>query len=305
MEMFEPGTLKERIGSLQKSVKLYELEQVEEYALEKLKEVGLNHTYDVIANEPPDFWTMGYTEYASSFIFQPLNLEAREAMIADALCDTGDTVDYASMLRNNIKEKTANKYQDRDSYTDVVKPRKNIVVLPGSNKIKQRVCLNKLNYIKTKHGDDVLFKPHPITVHAVIGELKDMFGEENVLPRDSDLYEYIQEADKVYTTHMSESAIYGLALNKVIEPIDTFNEVHMASFYNINKAIFSNQDLGDEVINKICSSYKSGFINPNLEPNWKEKVDKYIEYIMQFKDKRKNWYTIKKDINGEKEIQGN
>lgn len=303
MEMFEPGTLKERIGSLQKSAKLYDLEQVEEYALKKLEEVGLDYAYDVIANEPPDFWTMGYTEYATSFIFQPLNLEARDSMITDAFNDNCDIVDYASMLRDNIEKSNANKYQDRKSHINVIKPKKNLVVLPGSNKIKQKVCLNKLKHISKEHKGDILFKPHPITYHAVIGELKDMFGEENILPRNSDLYEYIKGAEKIYTTHMSESAFYSVALNKTIEPIDVFNEVHMASFYNINKMVFSNQHLGDDVINKICSSYKSGFINPTLEPNWKEKVDKFIDYIIEFKNKHKDWYIIKKD-NGKKEIQG-
>lgn len=305
MEMFEPKTLKERIGPLKKSVKLYELEQVERYALEKLKEVGLDHAYDVIANEPPDFWTMGYTEYATSFIFQPLSLEARSKMITDAFYDDDSAVvNYAEMLRNNIEKNNANKYQGRKSNISTIKPKKNIVVLPGSNKIKQKVCLNKLKHISKKHAGDILFKPHPITNHAVIGELKDMFGEENILPRDSDLYEYIKEAEKVYTTHMSESVFYGAALKKEIEPIDVFNEVHMASFYNINRIIFSNQHLGDEIINKICSSYKSGFINPVLEPNWKEKINKYIEYIMEFKNYHKDWYVINKDPNAKKEIQG-
>mgnify|MGYP000202601471 CR=1 FL=1 len=305
MEMFEPGTLEERIGYLKKASNLKEtLEEVEAYAINKLKDAGLEHSYDVIAHEVPDFITMGYTEYATNFVFQPLSLSAREAMMVDALHDDCETTDYTSLLRDNIKNNKANKYQDRNDPDGKYVPKKILVVLPGSNKLKQKVCLNKLKEVNKIHKGDVLFKPHPITTHAVIGELKDLFGEDAVLPRDTDIYYYLQKAEKVYTTHMSESAIYAVALGKTIEPIDVFNDVHMSSFYNINRILFAHQDKGGEIINKMLSSYKSGCINPNIDKDWRNKVDKYIEYILDYKSKHKGWYIIKDKENVKKEIQG-
>ena len=306
MEMFEPGTLNERIGPLKKAPNLKEnLEQVEAYALDKLKALGLETAYDVIANEPFDFFTMGYTAYATSFIFQPLCLDIRQQMITDAIYDNCEIIDYASMLRDNVKNNLANKYTEREDHSDTHKPKKFLVVLPGSNKLKERVCLNKLKSIRAKHGNEILFKPHPITTHAVVGELKDMFGERNILPRDADLYYYLQNAEKVYTTHISESAMYALALGKEIEPIDVFNEVHGGSFYNINKVLFAYQEQGDELINKMCSSYKSGFINTTIDNDWKDKIDKYIDYIVEYKRRHSKWFVIKKQKDGKKEIQGN
>ena len=62
MEMFNKKVLDERIGPLKKNTKLEPLEQVERYVLRKCRELGLEHSYDVIAEEMPYFKTMGYTE---------------------------------------------------------------------------------------------------------------------------------------------------------------------------------------------------------------------------------------------------
>ena len=65
------------------------------------------------------------------------------------------------------------------------------------------------------------------------------------------MYLYMKAADKVYTTHMSESAVYALALGKTIEPIDVHNRVHGSSYYSINVMLFRRQSEGDELINRI------------------------------------------------------
>lgn len=77
MEMFNKKVLAERIGPLKKNDKLNDLEQVERYVIKKCKELGFEHSYDVIAEEMPYFRTMGYTEYATNFMMQPLNLKMR------------------------------------------------------------------------------------------------------------------------------------------------------------------------------------------------------------------------------------
>jgi len=150
--------------------------------------------------------------------------------------------------------------------------------------------LNKLREVKKRHGDNIYFKPHPITTHAIIGEIKDFFGEDCILPRDIDMYHFLEKAKKVYTTHISESAVYSVALGKEIEPIDVWNQQHRGSFYAINHRLFDNQENGVDFINRVFSSSKSGFFNPNLEENWKHKVDQYFEYIISKRNKYRNWY---------------
>ena len=291
MEMFNKKVLDQRIGPLRKNEKLNQLEQVERYFLRKCKELGLEHSYDVIAEEMPYFKTMGYTEYASNFMAQPLNLKMRTGQILDAYNDNVEDVqDWAAYFKNNVENKIANKYQKRNEDFDRYPDRSVLVVLPGSNKLKTNVCLNKLLAISKKYPNDVYFKPHPITTHAVIGEIKDLFGEDSILPRDIDVYHFLQKAEKVYTTHISETALYSVVLGKDVEPIDVWNNVHQGSFYSVNHSLFDNKDNAIEWINRVFSSPKSGIFNPSIDPDWKTKVDQYVEYIYNKREYYKGWF---------------
>ena len=291
MEMFNRKVLNPRIGKLQKSKNLDILEQVEGYVIRKCSERSIEHSYDVMAEEMPYFKTMGYTEFATSFIMQPLNTRMRNEQMIDAWNhDVKKPDDWKSYLVKNIVEKNANKYQDRQQDFDRWPAKDYLVILPGSNKVKSNICLNRMKFIKKEHGDNVYFKPHPITTHQIVGEMKDFFGESCVLPRHMDVYYYLQKAKTVYTTHISESAIYASVLGKRIEPIDIWNNVLMGSFACINNHLFVNQHQLDNYVNKCFSSYKSGIVNPLIDKDWKGKVDKYFDYICEKRDGYKNWY---------------
>ena len=294
MEMFNKKELDSRIGPLKKAKSLYDLEAVEGYVIRKCGEYGIEHSYDVMAEEMPYFKTIAYTEYAGCFYLQPLNYKLRNEQMIDAYTDKTEIVDYASWLINRIVDKKANKYEDRADTYDKYPPKDYLVVLPGSNKVRENVCLNRLKHIKRLHGDNVYFKPHPITTHQIIGELKDFFGEENILPRHIDMYHYLQKAKGVYTTHISESCIYGIVTGKKTEPIDVWNNIQRGSFYCINNHLLTHQKDAKEYINKTFSSYKSGIINPEVDKNWKEKVDKYMDYIVNKRETYKNWFLADK-----------
>jgi hypothetical protein len=256
MEMFNKKELDKRIGPLRKNDSLYQLEQVEGYVIRKCQEKGIETSYDVMAEEMPYF----------------------------------KTIDYASWLVKNVVDKNSNKYKHRTEEIDKYPAKDYLVVLPGSNKLRENVCLNKLKHIVNKHGNNVLFKPHPITTHQIIGELKDFFGEENILPKNVDMYYYMQKAKGVYSTQISESALYAAVLGKKIEPVDVWNNIQRGSFYCVNSYIYFNQDNIKEYVNRTFSSYKSGIINPELDKDWKKKVDDYIEYICEKREKYKDWY---------------
>tara|TARA_Y100000356_G_scaffold47644_1_gene37811 strand:+ start:5279 stop:6178 length:900 start_codon:yes stop_codon:yes gene_type:complete len=292
MEMFNKKELDSRIGHLKKNKKLYDLEAVEGYVIRKASELGLEHSYDVMAEEMPYFKTLAYTEYAGCFYLQPLNYKLRNEQLVDAYYDndTSDIVDYSSWFINKVVGNDANKYQDRKSDYEKYPAKDYIAVLPGSNKVRENVCLNRMKDISAKHGNNIYFKPHPITTHQIIGELKDFFGEENILPREIDMYYYLQKAKGVYTTHISESCLYGVVLGKDTQPIDVWNNIQRGSFYCINNHLLYHQKDAKNFINKTFSNYKSGIINPEIDKNWKEKVDKYIEYIYNKREKYKGWF---------------
>lgn len=245
MEMFNRKVTKERIGSLEKNKVLDHLREVEKYFLLRMRDYDTEYAYDVVAQEMPYFKTLGYTEYATCFLIGPLNLELRAGQIDEASATKPDKIlDFASYFKNNIEQKVANKYADRKSVEADYPEAGHLVVLPGSNKLKERACLNKLRYIKDLHDTDVYFKPHPLTTYQLIGELKDIFGPESILPRDADLYEFLVKAHTVYTTHISESALYASILDKKIEPIDVYNTIERGSFYTINRHLFNCQAFG-------------------------------------------------------------
>ena len=289
MEMFDEKSMNERIGSMKKNDSLLVLQEVEEYLFKKLRRYDIEASYDVIANEIPYFRTLNYTEFAHCMIIHPLNQELRLKQMTDAYIDNVPvTVDYVDFFRNKILNSDANKYKEMENDKDYPQ-RSNLVVLVGSNKLKDRVCLNKLKYISQKHAGDVWFKPHPITTFSVIGELMDLFGEDNILPRNSNLYSFLVNADVIYTSHMSESAIYSVCLDKQIEPIDVYHKQEQGSFYHINKFLFTEPN-PKEWINRTFNSFKSGVINPVIDSNWKIKIDDYIEYIDQVKESYKDKY---------------
>ena len=288
-EMFNEKSMKERIGTMQKNISLLVLQEVEDYFFKRIKKYDFDPTYDVIANEIPYFRNMCYTEYAHCFIMHPLNQELRLKQIMDAYNDNVEVeYDYANHFKDFVLNKNPNKYLNMVNDKEYPK-RSNLVVLVGSNKLKERLCLNKLRYISNKCGNDVWFKPHPITTHSLIGEIMDIFGEEKILPRNANLYSFLVDADVVYTTHMSESVLYSVCLDKQVEPTDVYQKAEQASFYHINKWLFTEKN-PKEWVNRTFNSYKSGIINPVIDPNWKTKLDNYLEYIDEIRESYKNKY---------------
>ena len=118
-----------------------------------------------------------------------MNFKIRDAQLPDAFNDKDhEVLDYASYFVSNITDNTANKYKDRlDDYQKW--PAKDyLVILPGSNKLKDRCCLNKMRHIQRTHKGNVLVKPHPITTQQTSGEVKEVFGQENELHREMEMY---------------------------------------------------------------------------------------------------------------------
>lgn len=294
MEMFNEKATKERIGGIKKNASLQPLKEVEKYFLNQVKKYKLETSYDVIANELPYFKTLNYTEWAHCFMMHPLQQELRMQQMVDAYNDNlQDQVDYVDYFKQRVTSRSSNKYQHIDMEQEY-EAKEALVILVGSNKLKERICLNKLRWIKDRHEEDVIFKPHPLTTYQLVGELKDMFGNSSVADRDADVYKLLlaENTQLVYTSHMSESAVYAVSLNKQIEPIDAYNKVEQGSFFHVNKFLFTQQD-PKNWINRTLSSHKSGIVNPEIETNWKQKIEAYLDYITTERAKHKDKYVYK------------
>jgi len=290
-DMFNLEDWKERIGTrVTKTAFLGELKQVEDYFVDGCIERGLDAVYDITADENPDFKTMGYTEWASSFIAYPLNNNLRRDMITDAELDDVEVIDFSSYFDSVIESNNANKYTDRQKPRQI--PRKNLVVLVGSNVMREIVSLVKL--VEIKDRGDVYFKPHPLTTHEIIGIMKDNLGEENVLPRDLDMYHFLNGAEKVYGTYYTEAMLYASVQEKDIETIELRHRGERAGFFHLNRWLFRLKGDKRNRINKMLSSPYSGVFNPRVDKDWKNKVDLFLNYMMEQKEFFNGWYIDEK-----------
>ena len=291
MDMFNKKSMNERVGpTIEKSSTLYHLKEVEKYFLAAVKRYKIEAAYDVIANELPYFKTFNYTEWAHSFIIHPLQQELRVRQMVDAYKDDAEQkVNYIDYFKDRIIKGQSNKYT-HITKDEKNKPREHLVVLVGSNKLKERICLNKLKWLRDKYEDDIWFKPHPLTNFSLVGELMDILGENRVLHRDSDMYAFMLDCKVVHNSHLSESLVYAVALGKEVDPVDVYHKAEQGSFYHINKFLFT-EDNPQEWVNRTLNSPKCGIINPEVDSEWKKKIDDYLEYINTVRNSYKNKYV--------------
>lgn len=289
-EMFSERVRDERIGHLKKTKLIGDLREVEEYFLELTKDMDIETSYDVIANESLNFKTIGYTDWGTNFLMYPLQYEIRQDCMTEAFMSPEPVVDYVKYYEDRLMKKEANKYEGRLEPTK--EPREALVILVGTNKLKQQVDIDKLIYIYNVHEGNILFKPHPLTTHEFIGFLKDKVGDECVLDRDEDMFHYIKRSEMIYTTHYSESVIYSAILGKKFEPIDRYEQQQRGGFSHVSNFLFKNQfnPEAKEIINRVFSCSRSGIINPRIDKDWKLKMRTYIDYIMHLRELYKPWY---------------
>lgn len=293
--MFGEENQKHQYGpDLVLSERLNGLRELEHYFFNACVKKRIQPSFDLTGEEPPYFQTLNYTNYAGLFIAHPLQTELSIRQMYDAFREGSHLEmkrEFRGFLMNAISGKVANKYNTERSPTS--RFRKAVVVLPGSNRLKTHVCLNKIRWIYKRHGEDVVFKPHPITHEHTLSE----FAHRANLPisafsgKDEDLYEIIAHAGYVYTTHISESAAYAAILGKHVSPIDPVQTRFYSSFAHINYFFFSEPN-SDEWVDQMFSSPKSGVFHPEVDSNWKEKIDEYLDYILDLRDRYKNAYTF-------------
>jgi tetrahydrodipicolinate N-succinyltransferase len=104
------------------------------------------------------------------------------------------------------------------------------------------------------------------------------------------MYKLLIGCEVAHLSHMTESAVYAVALGKEVDPIDVYNKVHEGSFYHINKNLFNNNDPYNWM-QKALNSPKSGIVNPELQENWQKQMEMYFEYIMEKREEYKYDYV--------------
>lgn len=274
--------------------RLRRLEQLERYFRKKCIRAGIEYSYDCTADENTYFKTINYTSYAGLFMMQPLCISHGMFQMFDAKADNMKDAGHIDWILENLKNKQGGKYTDgtgkelkksdlaKDGFTA-------LLVLPGSNKIYQHTSTRKLKHIIKQYGKHLVIKPHPLTKADVLADLEKVQGKALIADKHSDLYDLMERSKKVFTTHISETALTGLLLGKKVSPMEVFGRRHIGAFAHINHFCFSEPD-PIPVIKKIFASPKSGIVHPDIDENWQKKIDDYFEYSMTLRDIQKDHY---------------
>lgn len=292
-KMFDKKEIKKHIGEEVKfRDRLNALKPVEDYFLDKCKKVGIESSYDCTADENTYFKTINYTSYAGLFIMHPLSFGQQLFQMYDAKADHLESAGHVEWLEDNIKRNELSKYVKSDgSELSKISDRdvEAVAVLAGSNKFFEHTSKVKFERIIKRHGNKLVLKPHPITNTDVLGQIFNMKGEAYMASRTDDLYSIMQKASTVYTTHISETALTALLLGKKISPLEPFNRRLTGSFFHINHFCFSEPEPVD-TIKSIFASPKSGVVHPEVDGDWKAKVDEYFDYVMAKRRLQKGHY---------------
>lgn len=288
-EAFKEATPKQKI------LDLAEVEEVfEDMMLAKMPEIEISH--DCTAYENPYFKTLNFTTYAGCFIIHPLNPDLALHQCIDAISDFDDTYAfnrYKAYFVNKVNNDNANKYTqvcvDPEKYVE------ELIVPPGTDKLKKNyISMPKLAELRDT-SSSLGIKPHPLTKESDWLEQKQFFNDEERhinYHMNDDLYLLLRKADTIHTSHLSESAIYAAVLHKNIGSIDNYFKINRSSFYHINSLIIGKQKEEAHInVLKAFSNYKSGIIQPLVDNNWLDKLEKYLDYIRKVRLSYKGLYV--------------
>ena len=261
-------------------------QDVEVYIRLRCREHGIECSFDVTAQENPYFKTMNYTAFAGMIIMHPLDFSQSMFQMYDARQDCLPDAGHIEFIRDRINSGRASKYVSKsvdEASFDAV------AVLCGHNKFKPHIDVRRLDDAVRRYGKRLAIKPHPISAESLIEYLNNYKDFATILDLDDDVYDVIKSSNHVYTTHISETALTSLILGKTIEPLDHVQNRHSCSFGHINHFCFTERD-PVVVIGSIFASAKSGVICPQVDVDWKSKVDEYFDYSMWKRAKQKGFY---------------
>ena len=255
---------------------------VEEYFREQCLIRGVDVSYDCTAGEPLHFKTLNYTTFAGLFICNPLQFQLSFQQIQDASVDNLESIGHLGFVKTKHK---GGKYSGAS--IEFTEGREyNMAVLPGGNKF-DTLDWDKLKEL-SKEDLPLVVKPHPVSTPADLDEIQRRLPRVVMAPRLSKLYPIISGASKVYTTHVSETALTASLLGKSTHFMDKYPHCMTGSFSHITYQLFSKR-MTLESLDKAFASPKSGIIHPEVDLLWQDKVDSYLDYIMQQRENQRGY----------------
>jgi hypothetical protein len=278
--------------------RIQNLHKVEKYFIEQCEKLNIEFSYDCQASERVNWSTLNYTNYCGMMFISPLCHETSLVQLYDAALDNMNDIGHINFIKNNIKNNIANKYllnTDRDDKEFKKYDGKRadyVCVLPGHNKF-HHVNGRKIKTIANHFRSNLIFKLHPITTDEILRDS----GFHSIVERyncqvagqDIHLYDLIEKSKGIYSTYASETALTALICGKTVEPIDNYDNINNNGFSPISHFCYNYKD-AVEKLSKIFASHKSGIIHPDIDKDWKDKVNNYLKYILEKRELQNGFF---------------
>lgn len=195
---------------------------------------------------------------------------------------------FKAIINSDIKidEKRVAKVMDNLQNKYYLQPSKNfydkVIFLPGSNLLCKPDCID-IRRVDKLVKEGYIIKPHPITAHIFIAELRARYGYDKVLGKKEGGHELLLNASKIATAQNSEMGIVALLLGKDIEMVSfpvKKREKRLLTYESFYDALARTD--AKKTILKLFSAKNSGIIF-NFDEDADERLERYLANFWEYK----------------------
>jgi|TARA_R100000329_G_scaffold140308_1_gene122515 hypothetical protein len=264
-------------SSMRPKEQLQDLNEFKTYLLPE-EARGTTFEYDVWfnTNENVTIRKWLYTDFLGKGIYVRVNSRPINTKLFKSIVNSDIKIDEERIekIRNNLENKYS--LQWNTEFYDKV------VFLPGSNLLCKGTVINH-GRVKALVDQGWKVKPHPITAHIYMADLKRRYGAENVLNKKEGGFELLLNCKEMACSQNSEMGLIALLLGKNIQmvsyPVEK-REKNLLTYESFYESIAETN--AKETILKLFSSKRSGIIF-NFDTDAKDRLENYLNNFWEYK----------------------
>ena len=264
-------------SSMRPKADLLDLNEFKHYLLPD-KYRGAEFDYDVWfnTNENMTIRKWLYTDFLGKGIYLRVTSKPVNTRLFHSIINSDIEIDEERIEK--IKGNLQNKY----SLQWNTEFHEKVIFLPGSNLLSKGTVID-MNRVRALVKEGYKIKPHPITAHIFMAELRMAFGAENVLGKKEGGFELLMNCKEVATAQNSEMGLIALLLGKPIRlvsyPVED-REKNLLTYESFYESLAGTN--AKDTILKLFSSKRSGIIF-NFDEDAKERLENYLNNFWEFK----------------------
>ena len=264
-------------SSMRPKADLLDLNEFKHYLLPD-KYRGAEFDYDVWfnTNENMTIRKWLYTDFLGKGIYLRVTSKPVNTRLFHSIINSDIEIDEERIEK--IKGNLQNKY----SLQWNTEFHEKVIFLPGSNLLSKGTVID-MNRVRALVKEGYKIKPHPITAHIFMAELRMAFGAENVLGKKEGGFELLMNCKEVATAQNSEMGLIALLLGKPIKlvsyPVED-REKNLLTYESFYESLAGTN--AKDTILKLFSSKRSGIIF-NFDEDAKERLENYLNNFWEFK----------------------